>query len=88
VTEKNPRYAKQRKLIDSMIGISNKLFPSLLEPREIYTYEYGMGFYNQNRSDNAMLIEVGSDNNTIDEAKNTGKYLARIIAEQINGKSE
>ncbi|MBU3189715.1 stage II sporulation protein P [Clostridium bowmanii] len=86
VTEKNPRYAKQRKVIDSMIGTSNKLFPGLLYPREIYTYQYGMGFYNQNRSDNAVLIEVGSDNNTIEQAKNTGKYLARIIAEQLNGK--
>ncbi|MGH4139312.1 stage II sporulation protein P [Clostridium sp.] len=88
VAQKNPRYAKQRKLIDSMISTSNKLFPDLLYPREIYTYDWGIGFYNQNRSDNAVLIEVGSDGNTIQEAKNTGKYLARIIAEQINGKSE
>ncbi|MGV8982770.1 stage II sporulation protein P [Clostridium sp.] len=88
VTQKNPRYAKQRKVIDSMIKTSNKLFPGLLYPKEIYTYDWGIGFYNQNRSDNAVLIEVGSDGNTIEQAKNTGKYLARIIAEQINGKSE
>ncbi|MBU3142443.1 stage II sporulation protein P [Clostridium sp. CF012] len=88
VTQKNPRYAKQKKLIDSMIGTSKNLFPGLLETREIYTYDYGIGFYNQNRSDNAVLIEVGSNNNTIEEAKNTGKYLSRIIAEQLNGKSE
>ena len=88
VTEKNPKYAKQKKLVDSMIGISNKLFPSLLRNQTITPYEYGMGFYNQNRSDNAMLIEVGSNTNTIQEVKNTGKYLARIIAEQINGKTE
>ena len=36
VTRQNPRYAKQKKLVDSMIGISNKLFPGLLDPREIY----------------------------------------------------
>ena len=78
----------RKKLIDSMIGISNKLFPGLLRSRTITTYDYGMGFYNQNRSDNAMLIEVGSNSNTIEEVKNTGKYLARIIAEQINGKNE
>ena len=40
VTEKNPRYAKQKKLIDSMIGTSKKLFPGLLDSREIYTYQY------------------------------------------------
>jgi stage II sporulation protein P len=88
VTQKNPRYAKQRKLIDSMIKVSNKLFPDLLRGNEIFAYEWGIGYYNQNRSDNAVLIEVGAYSNTIDEVKNTGKYLARIIAEQINGKSE
>jgi stage II sporulation protein P len=88
VTEKNPRYAKQRKLIDSMIKTSNKLFPDLLRGNEIYAYQWGMDYYNQNRSDNAVLLEVGAYSNTIDEVKNTGKYLARIIAEQINGKSE
>jgi stage II sporulation protein P len=86
VTTKNPRYPKQKNLIDSMIGISNKLFPDLLRSTPIHAYQYGMGFYNQNRSDNAVLIEVGSNNNTIQEVKNTGVYLARIIAEQINGK--
>lgn len=88
VTQKNPKYVKQKKLIDSMIGTSNKLFPDLLRSKTITTYEYGMSYYNQNKSDNAVLLEVGSNNNTIDEVKNTAKYLARIIAEQINGKSE
>ena len=88
VTQKNPRYANQKKLVNSMIKTSNKLFPDLLRGNEIIAYERGISFYNQNKSDNAVLIEVGAYSNTIDEAKNTGKYLARIIAEQINGKSE
>jgi len=88
VTQKNPKYPKQKKLIDSMIGISNKLFPGLLANKAIYTYDRGMGYFNQNKSDNAVLIEVGSNTNTIEDVKNTGKYLSRIIAEQINGKSE
>jgi len=32
-------------------------------------------------------MEVGSHVNTIDEAKASTKYLARIIAEYINGKN-
>ena len=88
VTQKNPRYAKQKKFIDSLIKISNKLFPDLLRANEIFAYEWGIGYYNQNRSDNAVLLEVGAYTNTIEEVKNTGKYLARIIAEQINGKNE
>ena len=87
VTQKNPRYAKQKKLVNSMIGISNKLFPGLIDSREIWLLDRGIDFYNQDRSDNAILIEVGNNNNTIDQAKNTGKYLSRIFAEQLNGKN-
>jgi stage II sporulation protein P len=83
VADKNPKYAKQEKLINSMIGISNKLYPTLLRKLNVTVVHWGMGFYNQNRSDNAVLIEVGAYTNTIDEAKNTGKYLSRIIAEQL-----
>ena len=86
VTDKNPRYAKQKKLIDSMIGISNRLYPGLIRDNPIWVYHWGMGFYNQNRSDNALLIEVGTYTNSIQEVKNTGKYLSTIIAEQLNGK--
>jgi len=86
VTRKNPRYAKQKKLVDSMVGISNKLFPNLLDPREIYYADWGINFYNQNRSNNALLVEVGNNNNTIAQVNNTGMYLSRIFAEQLNGK--
>ena len=60
VTEKNARYAKQKKLIDSMIKTSNKLFPDLLRANEIILSK-GISFYNQNKSDNAVLIEVGAN---------------------------
>ncbi|WP_291636279.1 stage II sporulation protein P [Clostridium sp.] len=86
VTTSNPRYAKQKKLIDSMIGISNKLYPDLIRSNQIHAYQRGMDFYSQDKSDNAVMFEVGSYTNTIQEAKNTGKYLARIIAEQLYGK--
>ncbi|MCB2354280.1 stage II sporulation protein P [Clostridium estertheticum] len=86
VTDKNPRYAQQKKLIDSMMSISNRLYPGLIRDEPIWVYHWGMGFYNQDRSNNALLIEVGANSNNIQEVKNTGKYLSRIIAEQLNGK--
>lgn len=82
----NPRYTKQKKLVDSMIGISNKIYPNLLKNLEISTVNRGIAFYNQNKSDNSMLIEVGTYTNTITEVKNTGMYLSRVFAEQLNGK--
>ncbi|MBU3176718.1 stage II sporulation protein P [Clostridium estertheticum] len=86
VTDKNPRYAQQKKLIDSIMSISNRLYPGLIRDEPIWVYHWGMGFYNQDRSNNALLIEVGANSNSIQEVKNTGKYLSRIIAEQLNGK--
>ena len=86
VTRQNPRYAKQKKLVDHMIGISNKLFPGLLNEKPIDYHDFGINFYNQAKSDNAMLIEVGTFTNSVGEVKNTGMYLSRIIAEQLNGK--
>ncbi|MBW9146471.1 stage II sporulation protein P [Clostridium sp. CM027] len=86
IAQQDPKYAQQKKLIDSMIGISNKLYPNLLRGLEITVVNRGIGFYNQNRSGNAVLIELGSYTNTTSEAKNTGKYLSIIIAEQLNRK--
>jgi len=86
VTQKNPRYAKQKKLVDSMIGTTNKLFPGLIRGTPIEYHDYGINFYNQAKSNNAVLIEVGTYTNTVAEVKNTGKYISRIIAEQLKGK--
>lgn len=67
------------------MDISNKLFPGFC--KGIYTgYRRGTKYFNQNKSDNSLLIEVGSNINTVQETKNSAKYLARVIAEYINAK--
>lgn len=40
-------------------------------------------YYNQDMSENMMLIEVGSDNNTFEEIKNSVDVLAKGIAEML-----
>ena len=86
----NPHFAKNMLAVNKLISISEKLFPGLLrdgpETKGIYYYNIGKSFYNQDKSNNAMLIEVGSNMNTPSESKATAKYLARIIAEYVNGK--
>ena len=42
------------------------------------------GIYNQDISNNAMLIEVGGYENTIDEVYNTMEILAIILKDIIN----
>jgi stage II sporulation protein P len=46
-------------------------------------YNHGIRNFNQGMSNNAILIEVGSDINTTTEAQASMKYLARIIAQVI-----
>jgi stage II sporulation protein P len=43
------------------------------------------GRYNQHISDNCILIEVGHNMNTLDEAKNAVKYLAKAIDKTFEG---
>jgi stage II sporulation protein P len=84
-TTSSPRYKKNIAIVNKLMDISNKLFPGYC--RGIYTYAHGVNSFNQNKSDNAVLIEVGVNINTSDEAKASAKYIARIIGEYINGKN-
>lgn len=83
MAKKNPHFDKNMKIVNNMIKVSNKLYPGF--SKGIFYYNYGRKFFNQAVSDNAVLIEVGSHINTVDEAKASSKYLARIIAECLNG---
>jgi stage II sporulation protein P len=76
-----------------LVSISQTYFPGLVRPGNtgttedfgLYIHRTGTKF-NQHKSPNAVLIELGSETNTIDEAKTTAIYLARVIAEYINAK--
>lgn len=81
-TKKNPRYRKNIQVVKSLNNIANELSKDY--SRGILERNYGTNFYNQDKSDNSILIEVGSHKSTLEEAENSGKYLARIIAEYIN----
>lgn len=82
MARKNPHYDKNIALVNSIMNVANKDFPGMCNG--IYYYDYGTNFFNQAKSDNAFLLEIGSDVNTMDEAKATGKYIARILAQQLN----
>ncbi|WP_234121441.1 stage II sporulation protein P [Clostridium hydrogenum] len=84
MTRKNPHFDKNMSIVNGLVSISNKLFPSLC--RGVDYYDYGINYYNQQKSNNALLLEVGSNINTLDEAKGTSKYIARIIAQYLNSK--
>ncbi len=75
---------KNIQITNDLIAISNKLFPGFC--KGTYTYDGGSSYFNQDLSGNNVLIEVGANCNTLEEAKNSQKYIARIIAEYLNNK--
>lgn len=86
----NPNKDKNLALAKKLVSIGQNLFPGLIRPGNrgdygIYIHNTGTKF-NQHKNPNSLLIEVGSENNTLEEAKTTGVYIARILAEYINGK--
>ncbi|MFL0195804.1 stage II sporulation protein P [Clostridium sp. WILCCON 0269] len=82
MARKNPHFDKNMIMANEIIDTSDKLFPGLA--KGICYYNYGTRYFNQDKSNNAILMEVGADINTSDESKATGKYVARIIAEILN----
>lgn len=75
---------KNIQLANDLIAISNRLFPGFC--KGTYTYDGGSSYFNQDLSGNNVLIEVGANCNTLEEAQNSQKYIARIIAEYLSKK--
>lgn len=80
--ENSSRYDANKALVDKLYNTANTLFPGLI--RNTYVYEYGATSVNYSLSDNFVLMEVGSNINAAQEAKLTAKYIARIVAENLN----
>lgn len=86
---KNPHLNKNLDLVKKMVGISESLYPGFARSAKDGKglYYYSNAYFNQQKSNNSVLIEVGAEENTIDESTASAKYLARIIAQTINGKN-
>ena len=84
LSENVQTYDTNKKVVDDLYGIGNNLFPELIKQSRIFEYPGGINGFNQGLIENSMIIEVGSHNNTAQEAKLTSKYIARILAEYLN----
>lgn len=73
-----PNYKENYKLALKLKGELDKVAPGISKGIMVKT-----GRYNQHVSTNAVLIEVGSDHNTLDEALEATKYLAKAIADIV-----
>lgn len=87
VTSKaSPNYNEMMGTVNSLVDISNNLFPTLLREDYLTEYNHGSNNFNQALSPACILTEFGTDLNTAQEAKLSAKYLARVIAEYLKSK--
>lgn len=82
----NPRYNAQAANLDSILAKADALYPGIIRDKRIYPYIDGIIYYSQDLSDNAILMEVGADCNTLQEAKNAMKYMSKVFAAHLNSK--
>ena len=81
----NENYKSNLNLTEQLNDLFNKKYPSL--SRGIYKKQGpGVnGIYNQDFSPDTILIEVGGEENTIDEVYNTCEAISDVLTEYIKG---
>ena len=81
-------YEKNLSVANELNNIIINKYPTLT--RGIMKKEgYGVnGVYNQDLSSNVILIEVGGNENNIDEINNTLDLLSEVIGEYLNEKEK
>lgn len=70
----NPNYQKLNTFANQIIALTNQLHPSLAG--KVIPKEYK---YNQYVCDHHLLLEIGNNENTVDQAKVTGHYFADVL---------
>ncbi len=82
--ENSTQYAANKEITEKLFDKTAELFPTL--PRKIVTYKRGKNAFNQSKSGNSTLFEIGSNSNTPEESKVCAQCMARVIAEVLNEK--
>lgn len=87
-TKTDPRYATHIANMNTIINMSNEMYPGLFREgnRSITEYTSGDVCYSQDLSDNAILLEVGANTNNLQEAKNSMVYMSKVLAAYLNSK--
>jgi stage II sporulation protein P len=75
----HPNWRENLKLALKIQEILNSKYPGLMRPIYISKYRY-----NQHVNNGALIIEVGGNGNTLDEAVESMKYFAEAVNEVIN----
>ena len=75
VGAKNPNVEQVQKLADGITKVAQEKYPGLVLPVVVKPY----GKFNQYLAKNGMLIEIGSNATSVEEAKASTKYVADVL---------
>jgi stage II sporulation protein P len=79
----NPHWEKNEEIAKELIAYGEKLYPGLFIPKITYAED---ARYNQHLSDGALILEIGSQLNTFEEANGTAEVLGKVISEWLKEK--
>ena len=76
----NPHWQTNEKFAKDLIALAEKKYPGLFSPNISYAE---IARYNQHLSDGGILLEFGSQYNTLDEANGAARATAEILADYL-----
>lgn len=80
IGQKNPNWKKNLKISEELIAIAEDKYPGLFDTQIRYASD---ARYNQHLADGALLFEIGSQLNTLEEANGAAEALAEILADWL-----
>lgn len=83
IGQKNPHWEANEALAKELIAFAEEKYPGLFIPRISYASD---ARYNQHLLDGAILLEIGSQMNTFEEAKGTAEVLGSVLADWLKEK--
>ena len=80
IGKKNPHWQTNEKLAKELMVLAEKKYPGLISPNISYAAD---ARYNQHLSNGGLLLEFGSQYNTLSEANGAAEAVAEILADYL-----
>jgi len=84
IGKKNPHWQTNEKLARDLMALAEKKYPGLISPTISYATD---ARYNQHLSNGGLLLEFGSQYNTLGEANGAAEAVAEILADYLKANS-
>ncbi|NLM26441.1 MAG: stage II sporulation protein P [Firmicutes bacterium] len=79
IPQAHPNWQRNLEFAQKFYGIAEQMYPGLMRPLQVRRDAR----YNQHLSDNSLVIEIGSVENTLEEALLSAELIATILAQII-----